>query len=86
MRDKEVYVLVFLLTSYIILSAVSSYRLFKSRASNPANVTLKIILCWLVPFFWTLLITVFTSPAFKSKVNPKNRYRESGYKKYTRRF
>lgn len=81
MPQKEIYVLIFLIIVWLLLSILATIRIIKTNAFNS---NLKILMVWLIPLFWALFVLIFTSKAKKSKIDKRNKYREAGYKSYTR--
>lgn len=82
MKDSDFNVLVIMIAIWVILSAFATYRLAKSPKHDISKI--KVIFIWLLPFFAALLFILLTSKTKDKKVDNRNRYREAGYKAYTR--
>ncbi len=84
MPKNELYVLIFLLIAWIALNVIATMRILRMNSISKSNRKVKLLFTWVIPFFWALFIIVFTSKPSKRTVDKKNRYREAGYKNYTR--
>ncbi|MBR9833144.1 hypothetical protein GYB57_13435 [bacterium] len=82
MKESDFNVLIFMIASWVILSALATYRLAKSPKHKLSKI--RVIFIWSFPYFAALLFIVLTSKAKDKKVDDRNRYREAGYKAYTR--
>lgn len=84
MPKNELYILIFLLISWVILSGIATIRIQRMNLMSSSSKKVKLLLTWIIPFFWALFIILFTAKPSKRTVDQKNRYREAGYKSYTR--
>jgi|GEM_PF-3236637 len=82
MLEPESYVLIFMIASWFVLSALATYRLVKSSKHELSK--LRLIFIWLLPYLGALLFIILTSREKDKKVDDRSRYREAGYKSYTR--
>ncbi len=65
------------------MSFFASFRAKKFFNFDKKKLTLNLIMIWVVPFLWSMLILLLTSKA-KDKKEDGYKYMESGYKNYTR--
>ncbi len=86
MTNNEVYVLLFLIIAWLVLCAWASFKVYTPKTPSDSQLKMSLLFIWLIPFFGAALIILFTSKPSKRKVDNKNRYREAGYKSYTRYY
>jgi len=82
MKGSDFNVLIFMIASWLVLSALVTYKLAKSPKHELSKI--RVIFIWLFPYFAALIFIVLTSKTKDKKVDDRNRYREAGYKAYTR--
>ena len=82
MKESEYNVLIFMTASWLVLSVLATYRLAKSSKYELSLI--RLIFIWLLPYLGALFFILVTSKTKDKKVDDRNRYREAGYKAYTR--
>lgn len=67
MIETSKYVLLIFLLIYLILNVLGIIRLIKYYRDDRKKMRLNLILIFLIPIFWSLLVIIFTSEPKKSK-------------------
>lgn len=83
MTEKETYIFIAGLIIWICLSIYASIKAKRYFTIDKSRLKLNLILIWLLPFLWALLIITMTREV-KKKKSDGYEYREAGYGNYTK--
>ena len=83
MKEHEVFVLIILLSLWLVFSFVGSNKVKRAYRYDPKRKKIHLFLVWLIPFFWSAIIILMTRKLPKP-ADDGYTYREAGYKNYTR--
>jgi len=78
-----------ILTVYIIYGIIITGKIKESPILDNPKKNLNIILLWLIPFIWGLIVLSMIKPSMTShidrkKLSKRQKYHESGYSNYTK--
>lgn len=72
-----------LLLIVLALNVLATRKLLRSKRLLEQTKRIHIILVWLIPLIWSILVLVYSDePPKKSKKYEKHRYMRSGYQSY----
>jgi hypothetical protein len=77
------------LTVYFVYGMIITGKIKESPILDKPKKNLNIILLWVIPFIWGLIVLAMikpsnTSHADRKKLSKRQRYHESGYSNYTK--
>ena len=74
---------IIVLTLVIILNILATRKLLRSVRLLKRTKRIHVILVWIIPFIWALLVLLFSDePPKKNKKFDQSRYMRSGYQSY----
>lgn len=70
----------FVILTALILDILASVKLVKSKTLDEKVIRLNLILTWLIPFIWAIIVLSFSEgPPNKTGKRESHRYMETGY-------
>jgi hypothetical protein len=77
-----IYTIVILSIAFI-LNIFATRKLLRSKRLLKHTIRIQIVLVWLIPFVWALLVLLYSDePPKKNKKYGRGRYMRSGYQNY----
>jgi hypothetical protein len=83
MMDRELIILIAGLIAWIGLSIYASVRAKRYFTVSKKRLKLNLIMIWVIPLFWALLIILIASKV-KDRKSDGYKYHEAGYSKYSK--
>jgi len=83
MTDRELIILIVFVILLLGLNIYASIKLFRYFKTDKKRKRLNLVLTWVIPIFWSLIILILTSKK-KTKKDDGYEYREAGYGPWTK--
>ena len=83
MSETQIFIIVLIVAVWLVLNIKGTKRLLRYFENDRERKRLNLIILWLVPFLWALIMILLTRTPSKKRKDGY-RYIEAGYKGYTR--